>query len=138
MEKSEIAKILEEVRANPDVVEELREQDSPGTLEEVAAVWTKAAVSLGHSVSEEEISAYIREAEEEMRRKAQDTKDEIETLSEQELEDVAGGKGHSQCQVSYKDKENCWIADGCDNVAVVYPGYKCHKLFEGTCKSFMG
>ena len=138
MEKNEIAKILEEVRANPDVVKELREQDSPGTLEEVAAVWTKAAAGLGHSVSEEEILVYIKGTEEEMRRKAQNTKDEIENLSEQELEDVAGGKGHSQCQFSYKDKENCWVTDACDNVAVVYPGYKCHKLFEGTCKSVIG
>ena len=138
MEKNEIAKVLDKIRSNPDVMKELREQKTAETPEEIAAVWAKVAAGLGHSVSAEEISAYILEAEGEMKRKAQAAKDGIENLSEQELAEVAGGKGHSDCRDTFKDRENCWVVDGCDNVAVVYPDYKCHKFFADTCKHFMG
>jgi len=139
MENRDIATILEEVRSNPDVAKELKEQGPVETPEEIAAVWAKAAAGLGYDLAPEDILSYIRDAEAEMRRKAEENKDEIENLSPQELEEAAGGKApYEKCQVSYKDRENCWVADGCDNVAVVYPGYLCHKFFKDTCKKFMG
>ena len=138
MEKQELAKILEEVRSNPEAVKDLREQGAAETREEAAAIWAKAAASLGHDVSAEEILAYIRDSEEEMKRRTRAGAEGIEQISDREAEEAAGGKGHDKCQVSYKDRENCWFADACDNVAVIYPGYKCHKFFEDTCSSFMG
>ena len=127
MEKNEIAKVLDEIRSNPDVMKELREQKTAETPEEIAAVWAKAAAGLGHSVSAEEISAYILEAEGEMKRKAQAAKDGIENLSEQELAEVAGGKGHSDCRDTFKDRENCWYSDGCDHIYQDYKHYVCKR-----------
>ena len=139
MDKNEIAKVLEEVRSNPEVVKKLREQKNPETLEEAAAVWAKAAAGLGYDLSEEEISAYIREAAEQMKRRTQEKEAGIENLSQQELEEVAGGKApYEVCHDTYRDRENCWLNDGCDNAIVMYPGYLCHKVFRDTCEKFMG
>ena len=71
-----------------------------------------------------------------MKRKAQAAKDEIENLSEQELAEVAGGKGHSDCRDTFKDRENCWVNDGCDHIYEDYRGYLCHYGFryQSSCK----
>ena len=131
MDKKKLAAVMEELRTNPEVLKELKEQKPGETLEEVSAAWAKAAAGLGHAITADEISDYIREAEEELRRRAQQAEDEIRPLSNTELDEVAGGKmPYEKCNLSYKDRENCWVADGCDNVNVMYPGYLCHKLFR--------
>ena len=138
MDKQEIARILEEVRSDPDLAKALREQKPARTPDEAAAVWADAAARLGYSLSAKELSAYVREAEEDRKKKTLESSAGIESLSEEEMAEAAGGKGHDKCETSYRDRENCWFADACDNVAVIYPGYKCHKFFEDTCKHFMG
>ena len=138
MENHEIAKVLEAVRTHPETVKMLSNQTPVDTLEEAAEIWSKAASGIGHNVSAEEITNYIRESEAEMKRKAQENKEGIESLSEQELEEAAGGKGHDNCEFSFKDRENCWVTDACDNAIIYYGGYLCHKFFKDTCKSFLG
>ena len=74
-----------------------------------------------------------------MRRRTDKNEDGIEALSEQELGVASGGKApYEKCHVSYKDRENCWVADGCDNVIVMYPGYLCQKFFKDSCEKTLG
>ena len=126
MNREEIAGILEEVRTNGKAAEKLQRMDAAAAPEEVSKAWADAAAALGHSVTPEEIREYILEAEAEMKRKAQETGEEIQALSDEELGEVAGGKDHGDCKDTYKDRENCWFNDGCDIVNHHYKNYKCH------------
>ena len=67
-------------------------------------------------------ASFIREAEEERRKK---TAGKIELLSDQDLEEVAGGGDHWDCEFTYKDRENCWAEDACDAVLIDYDSYLC-------------
>lgn len=137
MEKKEIATILEELRSNPDAVKNITGSKTVSTREEAAAIWSKAASGLGYSITAEEISSFILETETEMKQKARENANAIESLSDEKLEAVAGGKGHDKCEFSFLDRENCWFTDACDNAIIYYGGYLCHKFFKDSCKSFM-
>jgi len=126
MNREEIARILEEVRTNGKAAEELRRMDAAAVPEEAGRAWAGAAAALGHRVTAGEIREYILEAEAEMKRRARETGEEIRSLSDEELGEVAGGKDHSECKDTYKDRENCWFNDGCDIVNHHYKDYKCH------------
>ena len=126
MEKKTIQTILDEIRKNPKAAEFLKEKEAAGTPEEAGALWASAAAELGHSITAEEIGEYIKTSEDELKQKAQAAGDEIQSLSEDELKEVAGGKDHSSCKDTYKDRENCWIHDGCDVINNHYSDYKCH------------
>ena len=127
MTKKEIAEALEEVRKQPEIGEKVKQE----TPEDVSAFWAKVLVEKGYNVSPEEIASFIREAEEERRKKTQENTGKIEELSDQELGEVAGGgeviggKGHQDCQDTYRDRENCWYEDACDNVFQDYADYDC-------------
>ena len=119
MTKKELAEALEEVRKQPEIGEKVNEE-SP---RDVPAFWAKVLTEKGYNVTPEEIASFIKEAEEERRKK---TAGKIEELSDQELEAVAGGKDHAECYYTFKDRENCWHEDGCDAVYIQYDGYLCH------------
>ena len=127
MTKKEIAEVLEEVRNQPEIGEKMK-QENP---EDVPAFWAKVLTEKGFTVSSEEVSSFIREAEEERRKK---TAGKIELLPDQDLEKVAGGGDHPECDYTYKDYENCWAEDGCDHVLIKYDGYICKRL-EKDCGS---
>ena len=118
MTKKEIAEALEEARKQPEIAEKVKQE----TPQDVPAFWAKVLAEKGYNVSPEEITSFIREAEEERRKK---TAGKIEELSDQELEAVAGGKDHPECKDTYKDYENCWVEDGCDNILIRYDAYLC-------------
>ena len=124
MTKKELAEALEELRNQPEIGKKMKQE----TPEDVPAFWAEVLTEKGYNVSSGEISSFIREAEEERRQK---TADKIAELPDQELEAVAGGgeviggKGHQDCQDTYRDRENCWYEDGCDNVFQQYDDYDC-------------
>ena len=121
MNKKELAEALEEVRKQPEIGEKVK-QDSP---KDVPVFWAKVLTEKGYNVSSEEIASFIQEAEEERKKT---TAGKIKELQDQELEEVAGGRWHPQCEYTYKDKENCWAEDGCDNVFIWYDNYICKSL----------
>ena len=123
MTKKEIAEALEEVRNQPETGEKVK-QEPP---QDVSEFWAKILTGKGYNVSSEEIASFIREAEEERRKK---TAGKIEELSDQELEEVAGGKGHTNCKFSFENYENCWAEDGCDYAFIWYEGYLCKSSFK--------
>lgn len=59
--------------------------------------------------------------------------DEVRELSSEQLDKVAGGKDHSDCQDTYISEENCFHNDGCDLAYHYYPNYACSTAFsDGT------
>ena len=131
MEKENIRSVLEAVRQNSEVLQNPEQADSAGNAEEAAGIWAAAAAKLGYDVSAEEISSYILEAEASLKQKAQEAGEAITRLPDEEMKDVAGGKDHSSCKDTYKDRENCWVHDGCDVVITHYSDYKCHYNTKG-------
>ena len=137
MTKKEIAEALEELRNQPEIGEKVK-QDSP---EDVSAFWAKVLTEKGYDVSSEEIASFIREAEEERRKK---TAGKIEELPDQELEEVAGGYEcdrlykykHPECKYTFHDKENCWAEDGCDVTFIWYDGYLCIGIHNCVSSSY--
>ena len=126
MTKKEIAEVLEEVRKQPEIAERVK-QESP---QDISAFWAKILAEKGYNVSSEEIASFIREAEEERRKKTQENAGKIVELSDQELDKVAGGGDHSDCSYTYKDKENCWCYDACDIVDIYYTAYICKYTYK--------
>jgi len=138
MEKKMVQTILEEIRKNPKATDFLKGKEPARTPEEAGTLWASAAAELGHSITAEDIEEYIRIAEAELKQKAQAAGDEIKSLSEDELKEVAGGKSHSDCKDTYKDRENCWINDGCDIINNHYSDYKCHyNTKDVNCGDYM-
>ena len=110
---------MEEARKQPEIGEN---QESP---QDVPAFWAEVLTEKGYNVSSEEIASYIREAEEERRKK---TAGKIEELPDDALSEVAGGGDHWDCEFTYKDGENCWAEDACDAVLIDYDSYQCKRL----------
>ena len=127
MTKKDLAEALEEIRKQPEIAERMK-QESVNSPQDVPAFWAEVLAEKGYNVSSEEIAAFIQEAEGERRKKTQEHAGKIELLSDQDLEEVAGGGDHPECESSYKDKENCWLSDACDYYINFYSGYICeHK-----------
>ena len=129
MTKKELAEALEEVRQLPEIGERVKQE----TPEDVSAFWAKVLTEKGYDVSSEEIASFIQEAEEEQRKKTQENAGKIEEVSDQVLEEVAGGyectqmfkQTHPDCKYTFHDKENCWAEDGCDISFIWYDDYLC-------------
>ena len=124
MTKKEIADALEEVRYQSEIVEKMK-QENP---EDVPAFWAEVLAEKGCNVSSDEIASFIREAEEERRKKTQENAGKIDEVPDEMLGEVAGGGDHPNCFYTYKDRENCWQFDACDMVNMIYAGYICKHV----------
>lgn len=75
MSKADIERFIEDLKSNPDLMNEV--QASPGNLSSVVEL----AKSKGYDVSLDEAQAYVRGQAD-------------QTLSDEQLDAIAGGKGH--------------------------------------------
>ena len=127
MSKEEVKKVFEALRADPKTKELIGACEAPETPEEVMEIYAQVAKKLGFDVTSEELGSYIKELEEGRKARTREDVREIQNLDDEELDQVAGGsKEHNSCEDTYRDKENCWYTDGCDNIWNIYDDYVCH------------
>jgi len=147
MSKEMAEKFLDDYKANRELAEKVEKifEDHPDMTEE--DLWLLAAKECGYDFTPEELEAAFHEREQ--------AADEIEKakLDREELRAVAGGgdnpldqcehdfvcmgsyryfeEKHPNCKDTFKNGENCWHNDGCDNIYHMYHLYLCH--YSGEC-----
>ncbi|MBR5338300.1 MAG: hypothetical protein IK152_09980 [Lachnospiraceae bacterium] len=123
MTNDEIRSALEKMRSDPRFAELLKEY---GETEDRLKVYSEVAGKLGIDLPESELKGYVRKVEEKIKAHTEKEAGAIESIPDNELSAVAGGKDHDNCKDTFKDRENCWFNDGCDIIINSYDGYKCH------------
>ena len=136
MKHEKVQAFLEALKDDPKVQEMVREIPEPETPSERIHAYAKIAKNLGYDLSDEDLRAFIADQEQILQAKAQSTAQGLEELPEEELSEVAGGGDHPDCKDTYKDKENCWVTDGCDIINNHYSDYQCH--YNSKCDKMQG
>ncbi len=124
MEKAK--KFFDILNTDPKAQELLQDCAKPEKPEDVLKAYVDIAGKLGISLTEEDIKNHMEEEKAAVKSRTESAVSQIEELPDDALDAVAGGKGErSDCKNTYKDKENCWFNDGCDNVYHLYDDYLC-------------
>ena len=108
-------KFFEEVIKTDEAKAIIADTKQPETDEERVAAYLEIAKKLNVELTAEGILAYFNAA-------AQPASGE---LDDDELAQLTGGAGNAACRDSFKQRENCWINDGCDISYNYYSNYKC-------------
>jgi len=136
MNHEKVIEFLKALKEHESAEEMIRKYPEPETAEDRIRIYAQIAGEMGHDVSEEDLKEYVAAKEKHLREKAEAASEEIQELPADDLSSVAGGKGHSNCKDTYKDKENCWVNDACDIVNHHYKGYQCHYNNECAHQNF--
>lgn len=91
--------------------------EKPENEEQTIKAYAEVAEKLGIKLSEEEITKYLS------------SKKASGDVDDEELDQVTGGRTHSNCEVTFTDYENCWGEDACDIFSNNYDGYYCNFAF---------
>lgn len=122
-----IKSFLDELTTNPKAIEKLQAKGELKTNEEKLQAILEIGKDLGYELSAEELSEALKEKAAALKERTDAQAEEVETLDDDELATAAGGKKeHSECKDTYRNRENCWVKDGCDVVNIKYSGYVCH------------
>ena len=131
MEEEKLLELFDQFRKDPKLREALEVSGIPDDPEESVRKLAGLAKEFGYALSEEDIHAAASIAEKQRKAMTKKTMEEVERLSDDDLDRVAGGGDKPSCKDTYQDKENCWSTDGCDQTYNIYPGYKCYCNEEG-------
>ena len=132
MSMDQAKKFFEALKKDRKAVEGLMGSEKPETEEGLFQAYAQAAAKLGFEASADEIRTVYEEIMKAVAAKTQESAGDVKELSAEELDAVAGGgfwffndKDHPNCKDTYKDRENCWVVDGCDKAILDYDGYGC-------------
>lgn len=130
MEK--IEQFLEALKSGGEAEELLKDRPASTGMEEETRAYAEAAARLGYDISADELKAYAEKKAAACRDRTGRAAEEIRGLSEEEMADVAGGG--DTCKNTYKNRENCWKNDGCDNIVNMYDHYLCKWFYYLRCE----
>lgn len=131
MEEKKLLELFEQFIKDPKLREALEKTGIPDDPEDSVRKLAGFAKEFGYALSEDDILSAVNYVEKKRKDATKKAVEEIERLSDDDLDRVAGGGEKPSCQHSYLDQENCWRMDGCDQNYVMYPDYKCHSNEEG-------
>ena len=123
---------LEEIRNNPAAEEMLKGKGTPQDAAEEIRTYTEIANRLGYSFTEDEMKNCAEQEAAAQRGKREADIQAIQELPESELSEVAGGG--DTCKNTYRNRENCWKNDGCDNIVNMYDHYICSWFYYLKCE----
>jgi hypothetical protein len=122
-----IKKFLEELAKKPELAKELGDMPKDFTIDEKISAYAGLAKKLGYDITEDDFKKYVSEADKAAQDKTGEVADDLAKLSDEELDDVAGGGANPNCKDTFLDKENCWSNDGCEAINNYYPNYQCRN-----------
>lgn len=136
MDEMNINELLERIQKDPlarKAIEAILEKDDKEALLRCCA---ENAKRLGLDVTETEIRAAVLEAEDSRKSR---TEEKIVSLPDEEIEQVSGGTKYINCEnntvnvcrTSFRQRENCWSNDGCDENYRLYSDYQCRHNYAG-------
>ncbi len=124
-----LKKFMEALRTDPRAEELVKGKEKPESLEDAVRLYAEAAAALGFALTEEDISEGLKVLEEEQKAKTEQAKEAVKELDTADLEKVAGGiYVNTDCEDTFKQEENCWFNDGCDQVLNKYNNYICKRV----------
>ena len=127
MENEIVNQFLETMQSDPKAAELLQGYEAPADQDGEIRIYAEIATRMGYDINEGDLKAYLKKRAEIIKDRTEESATGIKELPDDVLEKVAGGKkDHSDCKYTYKDRENCWFKDGCDNIFQFYNKYKCH------------
>ena len=133
MEK--VKQFFEALHSDPRGSELLGGTVRPESEEEQLRAYVKAAEALGFSLTAEEIAEGIKAIASERAAATERAADAVKKLDSDELDSVAGGTDiptkDPKCANTFKQQENCWLNDGCDQIYNDYGNYVCNHLDHG-------
>ena len=122
---STVKDFLKELRESPKGMELLNAAKEPANAEEAAQLYADIAEKAGISVSKETICEFLKGKEQIQKAVAAKAEENLKSaLSENDLDNVAGGAEIEGKQISCKDTfmpgEWCWVSDYCSVVISSY------------------
>lgn len=129
---------FEKLGTDPEAQELLKGCPKPDKPEELLKAYTELAGKLGISLSEEELAGYLEEEKKAIESRTEAAASQIQELQDDAMDAVAGGGAKPDCKDTYRDHENCWFNDGCDNVYHYYDTYMCKNTYRFGCPDLMG
>ena len=131
MEKNKAEQFLADLSKNAEIRKYMEDYTiQEGTEKEEALA--DVAAHFGYEITKEDLVKAIEKQAAERDEARQAAEREVVELSTDDLDTVAGGgileknKHNDDCDFTYKDGENCWFTDACDNAIIIYVLYKCH------------
>ena len=125
MVSDQINQFIEQIKSDPDAQELLKKYPKGSSREDEIKAYTEIAGQLGYTFSEAELKEAVDEKRKLRMEKTEETASQIQELSDEVLDQVAGGKDHKECKNTYKDREDCWKSDSCDWIVNLYDGSIC-------------
>jgi len=146
MKTEKIKALLKTVKTDPKAQVKLTGLTKPEDENGIIRYYAEAAKRLDFDVSEEEIREMLAEQIKTVNVRTEAAAAGIESLPDNELDEVAGGdidypcsnslKQKYECKYTYKDRENCWNDDACDKNFLLYQYYQCEHNYAGhTCSA---
>ena len=126
-------KFLETVQNDPAAKEQLKDIQNPKSGLDVVEGYSKIAKALGYDLTKKDIAEGLQNFVKEQQARTAKAESEVEkaVLSEENLENIAGGKFEGICASSYEPNEWCWFSDSC---SVVINGYEEKTVPTDNCK----
>lgn len=140
MSENKLKELLKKVESDLEARKKVEDLEKPADEKGVIAYYLEVAKRLGADLTEEDIQGALAEMLKEQQSKTETAVKKVEAMAEDDLADVAGGCGGGwgkrkredlpdKCLVTYAQKENCWLNDGCDIIVMQYASYSCSKHY---------
>lgn len=145
MEKTKAGLFLDALSENAEIQAYLQGYALPEGVDKDDAL-LDIAKHFGYEITKEELAGEAAQRRETLDTARQTAEKEVEELSADDLDKVAGGSGigvanclgtpktvefnegdYPDCKYTYKDKENCWLNDACDCAIYMYEDYNCNS-----------
>lgn len=118
--KENVARFLEELDGNEKAKALLEANAANLDAEEGLKVLAAVARETGYDVTDDEVMGLFESRKATLVNTSKAAADEFLTLSDDELDSVAGGKGFNSCSESFQPDENCMFSDNCKKVITNY------------------
>lgn len=122
MSKESAIRFLRELGMNEKAQKLLQSKEVPKSKDDIIKAYAEVATELGEELSPEDVAIALEEIETEIRQKTKAVSSDIAELEDEEVEDVAGGRGHPV--------EWCWSDYWCIAFSVI----SCGGLWEVPCE----
>ena len=113
MPKESAIKFLRELKTNEKAKELLQGRERPKNKEDAIKAYAEVAKELGEDISPEDFAEALKEIEAEIHQKTEAVSADMQELEDDDLEYVAGGKGHPECENDFEWRYRCDLNDWC-------------------------
>lgn len=134
MNRELVRTFLETIASNKELSKEVMEKSIGKSSDEIIKYYAELAPTMDFNLSEEDFRDFFDNGDNSLKERTDSTIAKIEELDVNELSGISGGYDgiiHShpdKCDYSFKDRENCWFTDGCDQIFLSYgDDYVCHS-----------